>query len=161
MLIEDANINGVGCLKFLVSFIVPNYFNAIIWIRVFQTLERYHLPTFIPFRILLHVHGLEFANNVTIGAGLRLPHPRGVLFTTGTVIGERCSIYGNVRFVRIYSEVPTVGDNVLIGDGAICTGKARIGNNSIIGAGSVVTKPFGDNLTVASHKAPLAGTVLS
>jgi serine acetyltransferase len=153
MLKNDAKFNHIGLSGLIKSLLFPTPFNAVVWVRFYLWLEKIHFPTFIAYRYLLHIHGLEFAKNVKIGEGLRIPHSRGVLFTKGTRIGKNCSIYGNVRFTRNYDNVPSIGDNVLIGDSVVLTGKGNIGNNVIIGAGSVVTKTFGDNVIIAGNPA--------
>jgi len=153
MIRSDAKANGLGLGGFLKSCLVPDSFNAVVWIRIYQAFERWGVPTFIPYRYLYHIHGLEYARNVRVGAGLRIPHPRGLLFTKNMRIGSRCSIYGNVRFTRSYDEVPVVGNDVLIGDSVIFTGKAKVGDNTIVGAGSVVTRAFHGNAIIAGNPA--------
>ena len=49
----------------------------------------------------------------------------------------------------------TIGDNVWIGTRAIIMPGVKIGNNSIIGAGSVVTKSFPNNSVIAGVPAKL------
>ncbi len=151
----DRTFNKVSKLSFVNSLFVPNSFNAVIWLRVYQWLERHHLPTFLAYRYLYHIHGLEMAKRVKIGESLRVPHPRGVLFTKGMEIGERVSIYGNVRFTRSWNDVPKIGNDVLIGDSVVFTGKGAVGNNVIIGAGSVVTKRFPDHVVIAGNPAKI------
>lgn len=47
----------------------------------------------------------------------------------------------------------TIGDDVWIGGGAIICPGVALGNNVIVGAGSVVTKSFGDNVIIAGNPA--------
>ena len=49
--------------------------------------------------------------------------------------------------------VPTIGDNVYIGAAATLLGDIDVGNNSVIGAGSVVTKSVGEGMIVAGNPA--------
>lgn len=149
----DCKANGIHWGGLLKALILPVPFNAVIWIRIFLWLEKHHLPTFLPFRWLYHAHGLEFARRIRIGGGLRIPHPHGILFTEDMKIGERVSIYGNVRFTRSYDKAPRIGNDVFIGDSTVFTGKSGIGNHCIVGAGSVVTKVFGDNVIIAGNPA--------
>jgi carbonic anhydrase/acetyltransferase-like protein (isoleucine patch superfamily) len=55
----------------------------------------------------------------------------------------------------------TVGDNSLIGIGAVILNNARIGRNSIVGAGSVVTegKEFPDNSLIIGSPAKVVRTL--
>lgn len=46
-----------------------------------------------------------------------------------------------------------IGDNCWIGGGAIIVPGVTLGNNVIVGAGSVVTKSFGDNVVIAGNPA--------
>lgn len=149
----DLERSKLHYLQVIKGFIFPNSASALFWIRFYQWCEKNGLPTFLPYRILLHFHGLEFAKNCRIGAGLILPHPFGVLFTEGTVVGENCDIYGMVRFLRIFDKTPILGSNVFVGDGAKILGGVEIGNNVIVGAGAVVTKSFADSLTIVGNPA--------
>lgn len=152
-LTKDLERSKLSFLKVFKGFILPNSASALFWIRLYQWCEKNNLPTFLPYRILLHFHGLEFAKDCRIGAGLVLPHPFGVLFTEGTIIGDDCDIYGMVRFLRIWNRTPKLGDNVFIGDGAKILGGVVLGNNVTVGAGAVVTKSFNDGLTIAGNPA--------
>ena len=59
-------------------------------------------------------------------------------------IGKNCRIFGNVTLGCKWSEneepglPPRVGNNVMIGAGAVILGEISIGDNSIIGANAVV-----------------------
>ena len=83
-----------------------------------------------------------------IGKGTCFPHyALGVLIHPNVIIGKNCKILHGVTIGGKSGNpnLPVIEDNVLIGAGAIIIGNIRIGKNSIIGAGSVVThdvKPF-------------------
>lgn len=155
MIGADRKFNKVSRIGFLKALIVPSSFNAVIWVRIYQWLERLHLPTFLVHRYLYHIHGVEMAKKVKIGEGLRLPHPRGVLFTKGMKVGKGVSIYGNVRFTRSWDNVPKIGNDVLIGDSVVFTGKGEVGDHVTIGAGSVVTTSFPDNVVIVGNPAKI------
>ena len=55
----------------------------------------------------------------------------------------------------------TVGDNTLIGMGAVLLNGSKIGNNSLVGAGAVVTegKSFPDNSLIVGAPARVIGTL--
>lgn len=62
-----------------------------------------------------------------------------------TVIGESCTIFGNVTMGskwpngKCEGDAPVIGNNVLIGAGAVILGAVHVGDNAIIGANAVVT----------------------
>lgn len=68
----------------------------------------------------------------------------------GCTIGHRAMLHGC-----------TVGDNTLIGMGAIVLNGARIGDNSLVGAGALVTegKTFPDNSLIVGSPAKLLRTL--
>jgi serine acetyltransferase len=83
--------------------------------------------------------------SVAIGRGLRLPHPQNIVIGRCAEIGEFCTIYQNVSiawngFEPTIAGRPTIGDQVLLGAGAIVLGDLSIGSCSLVGAGTVVTK---------------------
>lgn len=54
-------------------------------------------------------------------------------------------------------EVPIIKNNVDFGANVSCFGNITIGNNAIIGAGSVVVKDVPDNAIVAGNPAKIIG----
>lgn len=84
--------------------------------------------------------------SVTIGRGLRLPHPQNIIIAAYAEIGEFCTIYQNVSiawngFKPTVPLSPKIGSRVLVGSGAILVGDITVGDDVLIGAGAVVTKP--------------------
>lgn len=88
--------------------------------------------------------GISIAERATIGPGLYIGHFGGIIVGAVT-IGTNCNLSHGVtlgRSGRIGSyERPIVGDRVWIGPGAVLTGDVRIGDDAVIGANSVVTRP--------------------
>lgn len=86
-------------------------------------------------------HGVWIGPKVVAGKGLFLGHPRGVVMSPNTIIGEYCTI---INQVTIGGPSVIIEDYVEIGVGAkiISTTKRPvvIGAHSIIGAGAVVTQ---------------------
>jgi serine O-acetyltransferase len=95
---------------------------------------------------------------LTIGRGLRLPHPQNIIIAGLADIGEFCTIYHNVSiawngFKPIRPLSPKIGSGVLIGAGTIIVGDITIGSNVLIGAGAVVSQSVPDYSRVTSVRA--------
>lgn len=125
---------------FVFHLIWHSRYNALILIRAFVALQDRRLPTFFPALLLRSRYQIELLKPCAIGDELYLPHPFGIVFTMGTRIGDRCSIYGLVRFLHTPSGSPVVEDDVFLSDGVRLVGGVTIGKRSLIGAGAVVTK---------------------
>lgn len=86
--------------------------------------------------------GIEIHPGARIGKGLFIDHGNGVIIGETAVIGDNVTLYQGVTLGGTGKEHgkrhPTVGDNVMISAGAKVLGSFRIGDNSKIGAGSVV-----------------------
>lgn len=78
-----------------------------------------------------------------IGKNLRLCHDNVVTFAR---IGENCIFHGNNmagnKRTGASEAIPTIGNRVDIGYGAMIIGNVTIADDCIIGAGAVVTKSF-------------------
>lgn len=101
---------------------------------------------------LAHNHG----GYIGIGADIRdipsLPHGlHGVYISRYSSIGTGCRIYQNVTIGENGRKAPRIGNNCLIGAGAVIIGDIAIGNNVKIGAGAVVFTDIPDNSTVVSQ----------
>lgn len=99
-----------------------------------------------------HRHGGYIGADAIIKEIPSLPHGmHGIYISTFAEIGHGCRIYQNVTIGEVNRKAPVVGDNVLIGAGAVLIGDIKIGNNVKIGAGAVVNKNIPDNCTVVSQ----------
>ncbi|SDZ62343.1 serine O-acetyltransferase [Evansella caseinilytica] len=96
--------------------------------------------------------GIEIHPGAKIGQRLFIDHGMGVVIGETCEIGDNVTIYQGVTLGGTGKEKgkrhPTVEDNVLIATGAKVLGSMRIGQNSRIGAGSVVLKEVPPNSTV-------------
>jgi serine O-acetyltransferase len=123
---------------------------AMLWYR-FGSWCAWHGIPFIPGfvrRFLYRFFGLDIVMGIKIGGGLYIPHPNGTVIVAEE-IGKNCNIIANVTIgMRNEWTFPIIGDNVFIGAGARILGGIRIGDNSVIGANSVVIQDVPDNTTV-------------
>ena len=96
--------------------------------------------------------GIEIHPGATIGKGLFIDHGSGVIIGETTIIGDNVTLYQGVTLGGTGKEKgkrhPTLGDNVMVSAGAKILGSFTIGENSKIGAGSVVLKEVPPNCTV-------------
>ena len=96
--------------------------------------------------------GIEIHPGATIGKGLFIDHGSGVIIGETAIIGDNVTLYQGVTLGGNGKETgkrhPTIGDNVMISAGAKIIGSFTIGENSKIGAGSVVINEVPPNCTV-------------
>lgn len=93
-----------------------------------------------------------------IGRGTVFPHDAlGYVFHPNVKIGKNCKILHGVTMGGRagHKGLPIIGDNVVIGTHAQIVGNVRIGNNSIVGAGAIVTHDVPDNVVVVGNPAKI------
>jgi len=93
--------------------------------------------------------GIEIHPGAQIKEGLFIDHGIGVVIGETAVIGKNVHMYHGVTLGGTGKERgkrhPTIGDNVVIGAGAILLGNIKIGEGTKVGANAVVledTKPY-------------------
>ena len=117
-----------------------------LWHAGFTTLARgvSHLGRF--------ATGIEIHPAARLGPGLFIDHGMGVVIGETTEIGENVTILQGVTLggtsLRKEKRHPTLGNNVVVGAGAKVLGAFTIGDNSRIGAGSVVVREVPPNCVV-------------
>ena len=96
--------------------------------------------------------GIEIHPGAVIGKALFIDHGHGVVIGETTIIGDNVTLYQGVTLGGTGKETgkrhPTLEDNVMVSVGAKVLGSFTIGENSKIGAGSVVLKEVPPNSTV-------------
>ena len=95
---------------------------------------------------------IEIHPGAKVGEGLFIDHGAGVVIGETAEVGNNVTIYQGVTLGGTGKEKgkrhPTVGNHVVISTGARILGSFSVGDNSKIGAGSVVLKPVPPNSTV-------------
>ncbi|MCI9398555.1 MAG: serine O-acetyltransferase [Lachnospiraceae bacterium] len=96
--------------------------------------------------------GIEIHPGAVIGDNFFIDHGNGVIIGETAVVGNNVTLYQGVTLGGTGKEHgkrhPTIGDNVMISAGAKIIGSFKIGENSKIGAGSVVIEEVPPNCTV-------------
>jgi serine O-acetyltransferase len=96
--------------------------------------------------------GIEIHPAAQIGRRLFIDHGMGVVVGETSTIGDDVTLYQGVTLGGTGKEHgkrhPTIGNGVVIGAGAKVLGNILVGDNSRVGAGSVVLRNVPDNSTV-------------
>ena len=96
--------------------------------------------------------GIEIHPGAEIGARLFIDHGMGVVIGETATVGTDVTIYQGVTLggtgKRNGKRHPTLRNNVVVGAGAQILGNITIGENSRVGAGSVVLSDVPDNSTI-------------
>jgi len=142
---------AVNTLEVLLTY--PG-FHARQFHRLAHTLYRWHIPI-LP-RLLSHISrfltGIEIHPGAKIGEGFFIDHGMGVVIGETAEISDNVTLYQDVTLGGTSQQKrkrhPTLGNNVVVGVGAQLIGDITIGDNSKVGAGSVVVTSVPPNATV-------------
>lgn len=98
------------------------------------------------------ITGIEIHPGAKIGRRCMIDHGMAVVIGETAEVGDDVTIYQGVTLGGTGKDTgkrhPTIGNNVVISSGAKVLGPFKVGNNSKIGAGSVVLEEIPDNCTV-------------
>ena len=139
-----------------IEFLLYPGLHAIIIHRFTHLLWRLKIP-FIP-RLLSQISrfltGIEIHPGAGIGKGFFIDHGMGVVIGETTEIGDNCVLFHNVTLGGTGKHKgkrhPTIGNNVMIGTGAILLGPIIVGGNVKIGANTfILMQNVPANTTVA------------
>tara|TARA_Y100001968_G_scaffold324189_1_gene363043 strand:- start:332 stop:1069 length:738 start_codon:yes stop_codon:yes gene_type:complete len=150
-IIKERDPAAKGFIEILLCY--PG-FHALAMHRISHRLWKSGLPLF-P-RLLSQLTrlftGIEIHPGATIGKGVFIDHGMGVVIGETTEIGNRCLLYQGVTLGGTGKDHgkrhPTLGENVVIGAGAKVLGAIEVGQNTRIGAGSVVVRDVASDSTV-------------
>lgn len=96
--------------------------------------------------------GIEIHPGAKIGEGMFIDHGAGIVIGETAEVGDNVTLYQGVTLGGTGKENgkrhPTIGNNVIVASGAKILGSFKVGDNSKIGAGSVVLKEVPPNSTV-------------
>jgi serine O-acetyltransferase len=120
--------------------------NHWLWNHEFRLLARWFS------QIARFLTGIEIHPAAQIGRRLFIDHGMGVVVGETSTIGDDVTLYQGVTLGGTGKEHgkrhPTIGNGVVIGAGAKVLGNILVGDNSRVGAGSVVLRNVPDNSTV-------------
>ncbi|PTB32461.1 serine acetyltransferase [Photobacterium phosphoreum] len=103
--------------------------------------------------------GLDIPARAKIGKGLMMFHPQDIVIHRDVIIGDNVILKHNITIGNKVDKVtgkyvaPVIGNNVELSPGVIILGDVVIGDNCIIGAGSIVTKSIPKNSIAVGNPA--------
>ncbi|MCD7948670.1 MAG: serine O-acetyltransferase [Erysipelotrichaceae bacterium] len=119
-----------------------------LWIHHFKLIARFIS------QIARFLTGIEIHPGAQIGKRFFIDHGMGVVIGETTIIGDNCTLYQGVTLGGVgtgehkVKRHPTLEDNVIVFAGAKILGAVTLGENSIVGASSVVRTDVPPNCTV-------------
>lgn len=104
-------------------------------------------------RLNFFLNGAEIDPGAEIGSGCRIWHTAGVIIGRGVKIGNNVSIFSNVTLGGLGHTIfhhgepgyPEIGDNVILYTNVTVLGPVKIGNNTSIGAHSLILESIPEN----------------
>ena len=150
-IIKERDPAARGFLEILLCY--PG-FHALALHRISHSLWKFGLPLFprVLSQITRSFTGIEIHPGAKIGKGVFIDHGMGVVIGETTEIGNRCLLYQGVTLGGTGKDNgkrhPTLAENVVVGAGAKVLGAIKVGQNTRIGAGSVVVRDVDEDSTV-------------
>ncbi len=147
-------INKIGVSLVLINFI-------------FQRIFRRHskIPIGINFTSTISAIGITYHKDITTLASFAISGHCYFQAANGIRLGKNCLFAPGVKLISsnhdfknhanaINDKPIIIGDNVWLGTNVVILPGVEIGNNCVVGAGSIVTKSFKeDNLVIAGNPA--------
>ena len=97
--------------------------------------------------------GCDIPSKTRIDGGFKILHTWGIVINSQAKIGKNFTIVSGSVVGKNNKGVPTIGNNVYVGTHALIIGNIKIGDNSIIGAGAIVTKNVESNSVMCNSYA--------
>lgn len=135
----------------LASFVAGNKIRKILF-----------FPYLVFYKIIVEwIMGIELHWNTQVGSGLRIYHGQATVINKNVRIGTNCVIRQSTTIgnARDGGNCPVIGNHVDIGCNVCIIGDLRIGDNVIIGAGSVVVKSIPPNSLAVGNPARVVKTI--
>lgn len=129
-------------------------YHAVRWHRLAHWMHNHHMKCLARGVSQLNrfFTGIEIHPGAKIGDRLFIDHGMGLVIGETAEIGDDCTLYHGVTLGGTGKEKgkrhPTLGNCVLVGAGAKILGPFRVGDNTMIGANSVVLNEVPDHSTV-------------
>lgn len=137
-------------------------FHLVVLVRLQSFLRR--VPTIGPalarvlFMITSLLRGCEISPASVIGPGFRVGHPLGIVVGSDVRAGRNLAVMhhatigGRRNVSSPHPAVQSIGDNVVVGTGAILLGDIVVGSHAVIGAQALVLDDVPEHGVVVGNK---------
>lgn len=145
--ILKGNTKGI---VFIILFRISNLFTKNLIYRVIGIPFRMFYKFFVQW-----ILGIDIPDSTKIGFGFNVYHGQGLIINNSVVIGEKITIRQNTTIGNSAKngKCPVIGNYVNIGANVVIIGDVKIGDFSIIGAGSVVINDVPEKSVVVGNPA--------
>ena len=157
------NSHRNGRLGAIIAFFFDPGFSFVVWVRFFHFLKNKKgwinrlLASFVFVHITKTFASDISFESISIGHGLKVPHPFGIVIGQGSIIGNNVTILQHTTIgrknVSAKTNIVRIEDNVILGAHAIILGPLVVGAKSKVGAGAVVLTDVSPNETVVGNPA--------
>lgn len=163
----DHNLSIIGLfrqipLRSILSYFLSLEFQAVVTYRFARFCYLYHIPIigFVVSRITEIMTGAAIPARAEIGRGLKIVHFGPIVIHSNCKIGEHCDIDHGVTIGErdASGKVPVIGNNVLIGSYACIIGDVSVGDNSKIGAHTVLLNSMPKNSVAVGNPGKVVKT---
>ena len=101
--------------------------------------------------------GISIPATTVVGSGLYIGHFGHIIVSSTAIIGENCNLSQGVTIGATqrgkYVGSPSLGNRVYVGPNALILGGITVGDDAVIGGGSVVTIPVPERAVVVGNPA--------
>lgn len=146
-------------VQFCVRYFKTPGFKVTVWMRYcrFLSEKKYlklvYLLARMHYRHLQVKYGIQIGYRLNIRGGFCINHYGGIVIGQSARIGTNFNIRHSLTIGHVNGKTPTIGNNVFVGANVVIIGGINIGDNCVIGAGSVVVNSIPDNSVVVGNPA--------